>query len=126
VRVSAGSGGGEAAIHVGDVPPATSLPDWYPKLLDSVSAHITRGHRRAVRAANTELLRTYWSIGREILDRQDQESHGTLVVDRLSTDLKLGFLEASGYSPRNLKYMGAFAAAWPDFEVVQRSVAQLP
>jgi predicted nuclease of restriction endonuclease-like (RecB) superfamily len=32
----------------------------------------------------------------------------------------------SGFSPRNLKYMRAFAAAWPDAEIVQRTVAQLP
>ena len=119
-------GRASAAIHVGDVPAGTSLPAWYPELLDSVSAHISQGHRLAVRAANAELLFTYWSIGREILDRQDQEGYGTKVVDRLSGDLNQRFPDARGYSPRNLKYMRAFAAAWPDFEVVQRSVAQLP
>ena len=31
-----------------------------------------------------------------------------------------------GFSPRNLKYMRAFAAAWPEREIVQRVVAQLP
>jgi predicted nuclease of restriction endonuclease-like (RecB) superfamily len=36
------------------------------------------------------------------------------------------FPRTSGFSPRNLKYMRAFAAAWPDFAIVQRSVAQLP
>ena len=65
------------AIHVGDVPAGTFLPDWYPELLDSVSVHVAQGHRRAVRAANTELLVTYWSIGREILDRQQHEGWGT-------------------------------------------------
>ena len=121
--VSRSKGRASAEIHLGDVPAGTSLPAWYPELLDSVSAHISQGHRRAVRAANAELLFTYWSIGREILERQDQEGYGTRVVDRLSADLKERFPEARGYSPRNLKYMRAFAAAWPAFEVVQRSVA---
>jgi predicted nuclease of restriction endonuclease-like (RecB) superfamily len=31
-----------------------------------------------------------------------------------------------GFSPRNLKYMRAFAAAWPDAAIVQRVVARLP
>ncbi len=31
-----------------------------------------------------------------------------------------------GFSPRNLKYMRAFAAAWPDLAIVQQLVAQLP
>ncbi|OKH85908.1 hypothetical protein EB75_08925 [Mycobacterium sp. ST-F2] len=34
--------------------------------------------------------------------------------------------DAKGFSSRNLKYMRAFAAAWPDFAIVQRCAAQLP
>ncbi|MCX8480790.1 MAG: PDDEXK nuclease domain-containing protein, partial [Sediminibacterium sp.] len=35
-------------------------------------------------------------------------------------------LEETGFSPRNLKYMRKFAEAWIDFEIVQRTVAQIP
>jgi predicted nuclease of restriction endonuclease-like (RecB) superfamily len=108
------------------VPAATSLPGWYPTLLASVSEHVATGHRRAVSAANAELLDTYWSIGKEILDRQHEQGWGTKVIDRLSVDLKSRFPEATGFSPRNLKYMRAFAAAWPDRAIVQGSLAQLP
>jgi predicted nuclease of restriction endonuclease-like (RecB) superfamily len=108
------------------VPATSTMPGWYPALLASVSDHITTGHRRAVAAANAELLAAYWSIDREILDRQHEEGYGTKVIDRLSADLKKRFPEARGYLPRNLKYMRAFAAAWPEREVVQRGVAQLP
>ncbi|MGC4068700.1 MAG: DUF1016 N-terminal domain-containing protein [Polyangiaceae bacterium] len=31
-----------------------------------------------------------------------------------------------GFSPRNLKYMRAFAEAWPDAQFVQGVLAQLP
>lgn len=31
-----------------------------------------------------------------------------------------------GFSPRNLKYMRSFAEAWPDEQIVQQAVAQLP
>ncbi len=30
-----------------------------------------------------------------------------------------------GFSPRNLKYMRAFAAAWPEREIVQEVLAQI-
>jgi hypothetical protein len=30
-----------------------------------------------------------------------------------------------GFSPRNLKYMRAFAAAWPDRAIVQGPLAQI-
>jgi len=48
------------------------------------------------------------------------------VIDRLATDLRRDFPEMTGLSPRNLKYMRAFANAFPDEEVVQQVVAQLP
>lgn len=49
------------------------------------------------------------------------------MIDRLSADLRERFPGATGFSPRNLKYMRALARAWPDREViVQQPVAQLP
>ena len=107
-------------------PARTSMPEWYTDLLRSVTGHITAGRRRAVAAANGELLLTYWAVGKEILDRQGREGYGTKVVDRLSADIKRQLPDASGFSPRNLKYMRAFAAAWPDRRVVQGTLAQLP
>lgn len=55
-----------------------------------------------------------------------QIGFGKRVVDRLSADLKHSFPDATRFSPRNLRYMRAFAAAWPDEEIVQRSAAHLP
>ena len=48
------------------------------------------------------------------------------VIDRLAHDLRNDFPDMKGFSPRNLKYMRAFAEAWPDSEFVQQAVAQLP
>ena len=47
-------------------------------------------------------------------------------IDRLSHDVREAFPDMRGFSPRNLKYMRAFAAAWPEREIVQRTVAQIP
>lgn len=116
----------DAAGTFAGVAARTSMPGWYPDLLASVANRVQTGHQRAIVAANHELVTTYWQIGRDILDRQDEEGYGTRVIDRLSADLREQFPDARGYSPRNLKYMRAFAAAWPDLEVVQRGVAQLP
>jgi predicted nuclease of restriction endonuclease-like (RecB) superfamily len=46
------------------------------------------------------------------------------VIDRLARDLRSLFPDM-GMSARNLKYMRAFAKAWPDPEVVQGRLAQL-
>jgi len=47
------------------------------------------------------------------------------VVERLAKDLRAEFPEIEGFSPRNLKYMRAFAAAYSESEFVQQVVAQL-
>jgi predicted nuclease of restriction endonuclease-like (RecB) superfamily len=80
---------------------------------------------RAGLAANRELLVLYWDIGRMILDRQKAEGWGAKVIDRLSRDLQNEFPGRQGFSPRNLKYMRAFAEAWPETVIVQQPAAQL-
>ena len=44
----------------------------------------------------------------------------------MAKDLKDAFPEMSGFSPRNIKYMRKFAEGWPDFQIVQQVVAQIP
>jgi len=80
---------------------------------------------RAARAANSELLGLYWSVGRDILERQGQAGWGSRVIDRLATDLRAEFPDQRGWSRRNLHYMRALAEAWPQ-EFVQQPAARLP
>lgn len=72
------------------------------------------------------MILMYWHIGKAILSKQGTEGWGTKVIDRLSADLKDAFPEETGFSTRNLKYMRKFAESWADFEIVQRTVAQIP
>ncbi|MFE7504643.1 DUF1016 N-terminal domain-containing protein, partial [Promicromonospora sp. NPDC057488] len=82
---------------------------------------------RAVRAANTEVLRLYWSVGRDILDRQRDEGWGAKVVDQISADLRREFPGQRGWSRRSLLYMRKVAEAWPtESEFVHQPGAQLP
>ena len=60
------------------------------------------------------------------LARQEREGWGAKVIDRLSQDLREAYPDMRGLSPRNLKYMRAFAAAWPDRAIVQEPLAQIP
>ena len=43
-----------------------------------------------------------------------------------AADLRAAFPDMKGFSPRNLKYMRAFAAAWPERAIVQEALAQIP
>lgn len=108
-------------------PPASStLPDWYGEMLDNIRRLVADGRRKVMWTANVQMSMMYYNIGKEILRRQNAEGWGARVVDRLSVDLKHAFPEMQGFSPRNLKYMRRFAGLWPDEQIVQRIVAQLP
>ncbi len=107
-------------------PPLTEMPSGDAGFLADVKERITHERIRAVLSANAAMVLLYWDIGHSILYRQEQEGWGAKVVDRLSHDLRASFPDMSGLSPRNLKYMRTFAAAWPDREIVQRTVAQIP
>ncbi len=98
----------------------------YAALLDEVEARVHAAQVRAAASVNRELVLLYWRIGRDILDRQTSLGWGAKVVDRLGSDLRRVFPDMKGFSPRNLKYMRAFAEAWPDEEFVQQAAAQLP
>lgn len=76
--------------------------------------------------ANSSMICLYWNIGRAILQKQEEEGWGAKVIDRMAKDLKDAFPDMSGFSPRNIKYMRKFAECWPDFEIVQQVVAQIP
>ncbi|MFT2722071.1 PDDEXK nuclease domain-containing protein [Deinococcus sp. A31D244] len=103
-----------------------TLPDDYAALLGDLKGRIRSAQTRAALAVNRELVLLYWHIGQSILARQAQEGWGAKVIDQLARDLKAEFPELKGFSPRNLKYMRAFAAAWPDPEFVQQLAARLP
>jgi predicted nuclease of restriction endonuclease-like (RecB) superfamily len=98
----------------------------YQELLISLKQRIRTSQIRAALAVNQELILLYWQIGREILLRQSQQGWGAKVIDRLSQDLRGEFPEIQGLSGRNLKYMRAFAEAYPENEFVQQLVAQIP
>ena len=90
-----------------------------------MKARIRAGQVKATLAVNSELVLLYWGLGRDILTRQKKEGWGAQVIDRLSADPRAAFPEMQGFSPRNLKYMRSFAAAWTDKAIVQAPLAQL-
>lgn len=98
----------------------------YGILLRELQERIRGARLRAALAVNQELVTLYWSIGADILTRQRDEGWGTKVIDRLAEDLRRAFPEMTGLSARNLKYMRAFAEAYPDLGFVQQVVARLP
>jgi predicted nuclease of restriction endonuclease-like (RecB) superfamily len=99
---------------------------FYESFVEAIKNRIRTAQIKAALAANAQLVLHYWEIGRDILASQKREGWGAKVIDRLANDLQREFPKLSGYSARNLKYMRAFAEAWPDREIVQQLAAQIP
>ena len=107
---------------VGLMDPPSGYADW----LADLKGRIHTAQQRATLAVNRELVLLYWQIGRDILQRQAAQGWGAKVIERLAQDLRAAFPEMKGFSRANLMYMRAFAQAWPDAEIVQQAVGQLP
>jgi predicted nuclease of restriction endonuclease-like (RecB) superfamily len=101
-------------------------PTGYRELLQELKSRIHAAQVRASFAVSRELVQLYWSIGREILTRQDAQGWGSKVVERLAHDLQTEFPGVEGFSPRNLKYMKSLAEAWTEPAIVPQLVALLP
>jgi predicted nuclease of restriction endonuclease-like (RecB) superfamily len=97
----------------------------YRALIEQLKRRIRTSQARAARVVNSELVSLYWSIGREILERQQALGWGEDVVGRISEDLSADTGGTRGFSRRNLFYMRRFAESWPDLEKVQTLSAQI-
>lgn len=98
----------------------------YEEFLRDLKTRIRSAQIKAVIAVNSELTLLYWETGKDIQQRQKEQGWGAKIIDRLAHDLSREFPEMKGFSPRNLKYMRAFAEAYPDRQFVQQVAAQIP
>ncbi|MCW2135414.1 MULTISPECIES: PDDEXK nuclease domain-containing protein [Crystallibacter] len=103
-----------------------ALPDDYQDLLGLLKERVRSIRAQALRTVNTQLIELYWSIGRDILQRQEVQGWGSGVVGRLAEDLRAEFPEISGFSRRNLQYMRSMAELWGSGPNVPQLVAHLP
>lgn len=97
----------------------------YGIILENLKEKIRKARVRAAVLVNIQLLSTYWEIGNIIHEQEQRLGWGKKIVDQLATDLKAEFPDMKGLSPRNLRYMREFAVAYPQFLILQRSVAKL-
>ena len=91
---------------------------------NSIVAEIDKCRLASALKVNQELLQLYWFVGKQILEKQQETGWGGGVIDQLSKDLSARYLDMKGFSVRNLKYMRAFAEAYPDFPNVQVPLAR--
>ncbi len=87
----------------------------YQHLLIKISDTYLSGQVRATQAVNTQLLDTYWQIGRHIVEFEQggnaKAAYGKALISNLAKDLSL--LHGKGFSVSNVKRFRQFYLAYP-------------
>lgn len=87
----------------------TAYTDW----IKEISVNFRLSQIKASSAVNSEMLKFYWNLGREITEKKSQFSWGDNFFDNLSRDLRKQMPEVKSFSPTNLRYMQRFYLLYP-------------
>lgn len=86
------------------------------ELFERVRAILERARVQVARSVNSEMVRAYWLVGREIVEEEQQgrrrADYGEELVSHLSDRLRGVF--GRGFTPSNLRYMRLFYLAYPE------------
>lgn len=97
------------------------------QLVDDVKLIVERGLREAYNGANSVLVKTYWNVGKRIVEEEQSGSiraeYGKRLIDMLSQELSLVY--PKGYSPRNLRDYRQFYLCFRDLEIWHSRVPNL-
>lgn len=94
----------------------------YKQWLSKIKQHIRQSQIKAAVRVNTELLRLYWHLGKEIAERRAEAKWGNGFFNTLSRDLKADFPDMQGFSPTNLKYCKRFYLFYSQSDTIHHQV----
>ncbi len=99
---------------------ALSAQQPYTHLISSIGQILEEGRRKALQSVNQILVRTYWEIGRQIVEFEQQggekADYGSRLLERLTQDLKVRY--GKGFSKSNVYLMRQFYLNYPKFQTV--------
>lgn len=98
----------------------------YLQFLKEVKQKIAASRIQAYKGLNRNLIRLYWHIGKDIVERQERFGWGKNVVEKLSSDLRKECPGAKGYSAQNLWYMRQLYLEYRSFPNLQQLVGEIP
>ena len=84
----------------------------YLQWIKELSSRYRRSQIKAAVKVNEEVLRFYWELGRDIIERDVENKYGSKFYATLSRDLKTEIQNTSGLSERNLRYTKKFYLAY--------------
>jgi predicted nuclease of restriction endonuclease-like (RecB) superfamily len=98
----------------------------YKHFLTDIKNRLQTAQVRAALAANSELIKFYWELGNDLIEKQKNYQWGSHFLEQFSKDMRQEFPEMKGFSKRNLEYMRKFAELYPRIEFAKQPVSQLP
>jgi predicted nuclease of restriction endonuclease-like (RecB) superfamily len=110
---------------VSDLIPANSaqpeLPAGLPPLVETLRGLILQARQKVLRTANEAQVRSYWEIGRHIVEFEqggaDRASYGTRLLPRLAEKLTAEF--GRGFDASNLHKMKQFYLTFPILDALR-------
>jgi len=94
----------------------------YRNWLIELKNRIKTSQIKAALSVNSELIRLYWDIGRQITEIQKNSQYGDGIIKQVATDLKKEFPDMGGFSHSNLKYCKQFYQFWQPVSISQQLV----
>lgn len=80
----------------------------YKRWITELSERFKVSKLRASIKVNTEMLRFYWLLGKDIVELKAESKWGDSIVKTVSQDLQVQFPDAKGFSETNIDYMKRF------------------
>ena len=86
----------------------TILDKDYKNWIAELSSRYRKSQIKAAIKVNTELLKFYWELGRDIVGRDAENKYGSKFYSAISADLKKALPGAEGFSPSSIRYSKRF------------------
>lgn len=84
----------------------------YNEFLNEIKEKIRNTQLKAAIAASRELIKLYWELGKNIVEKQEKEGWGSKVLEKMAKDLQNEFPGIEGFSRTNIFRMRAFYLAY--------------
>ena len=97
----------------------------YKKCLKELKNKFRLAQINTVVIVNKEMLKFYWNLGKDIVEKQENFKWGESFFSNLSKDLTKEFPHIKGFSITNLKYMKRWYLFWNDFLNRQQGIDDL-
>lgn len=95
--------------------------DW----IDGIKQKIIQAQIKASIAVNESLIVLYWDIGKSIVEKQNEFSWGSKVVEQIANDLKRELPNTNGFSRTNLFSMRKFYLFYSGSKLVNQAGGQI-